>query len=295
MLQAISPLFILSGFLVGLLVGLTGVGGGSLMTPLLVLVFGVEATAAVGTDLLYAAVTKSAGTMLHHRRGTIDWQVTRRLATGSVPAAILTLTVLYALGVRGAASPPAITIVLACALILTAICVVSHRWLRMLTTTGGLEPKPRRVAVLTIIAGLVLGVLVTLSSVGAGAIGMTALVLLHPRTPIAKLVGSDIAHAVPLTLIAGIGHWPARLGELAIALVAADWFVARHLHWQLFRCAHPGEDPPPRAGRDAGAVGHKDAASVKTGLATKALSNGIRASKRSTMPARTPKGLYRCN
>jgi uncharacterized protein len=219
MLQAISPLFILSGFLVGLLVGLTGVGGGSLMTPLLVLVFGVEATTAVGTDLLYAAVTKSAGTMLHHRRGTIDWQVTRRLATGSVPAAILTLTVLYALGVRGGASPSAITIVLACALILTAICVVSHRWLRMLTTTGGLEPKPRRVAVLTIIAGLVLGVLVTLSSVGAGAIGMTALVLLHPRTPIAKLVGSDIAHAVPLTLIAGIGHW--LLGSVSWRLLSS--------------------------------------------------------------------------
>jgi uncharacterized protein len=203
-----SFLFILSGFLVGVLVGLTGVGGGSLMTPLLVLIFGVEATTAVGTDLLYAAVTKSGGTVIHHRRGSIDWQVTRRLATGSIPAAILTLTVLYKLGVGGGAvSPPIITIVLGCALILTAICVVSHRLLRMLTATRGTEPTPRRVGVLTIIAGLVLGVLVTLSSVGAGAIGMTALVLLYPRTPIARLVGSDIAHAVPLTLIAGIGHW----------------------------------------------------------------------------------------
>ena len=202
-----SPLFVLSGFLVGLLVGLTGVGGGSLMTPLLMLIFGVQATTAVGTDLLYAAVTKSGGTVAHHRRETIDWQVTRRLATGSIPAAILTLTVLYKLGVRGGASSPLITIVLACALILTAICVVSHRQLRMLTATRGLGPDPHRVAVLTIIAGLVLGVLVTLSSVGAGAIGMTALVLLYPRTPIAKLVGSDIAHAVPLTLIAGAGHW----------------------------------------------------------------------------------------
>lgn len=206
-MEAIGPLFILSGFLVGLLVGLTGVGGGSLMTPLLVLIFGVRATTAVGTDLLFAAVTKSGGTVVHHRRRTIDWQVTRRLATGSVPAAIITLTVLYKLGVRGSASPPLITIVLACALILTAICVISHRQLRMLTATRGSEPDPRRVAVLTISAGLVLGVLVTLSSVGAGAIGMTALVLLYPRTPIAKLVGSDIAHAVPLTLIAGIGHW----------------------------------------------------------------------------------------
>jgi uncharacterized protein len=178
-----------------------------LMTPLLVLIFGVQATTAVGTDLLYAAMTKSAGTVVHHRRGTIDWQVTRRLATGSIPAAILTLTVLYKLGVRGGAASPLITIVLGCALILTAICVVSHRQLRMLTATRGAEPARHRVAVLTIVAGLVLGVLVTLSSVGAGAIGMTALVLLYPRTPIARLVGSDIAHAVPLTLIAGIGHW----------------------------------------------------------------------------------------
>jgi hypothetical protein len=97
--------------------------------------------------------------------------------------------------------------VLACALILTAICVVLHRQLRMLTATRGSDPGQRRVATLTIGSGIVLGVLVTLSSVGAGAIGMTALVLLYRRTPIAKLVGSDIAHAVPLTLIAGIGHW----------------------------------------------------------------------------------------
>lgn len=207
MLHAISPLFVLSGFLIGLLVGLTGVGGGSLMTPLLVLIFGVQPTIAVGTDLLYAAVTKSVGTVMHHRRGTIDWALTRRLATGSVPAAIVTLTVLYQLGVRDGTSPPLITIVLACALILTAICVVLHRQLRMLTATRGSDPDLRRVAVLTIASGLVLGVLVTLSSVGAGAIGMTALVMLYPRTPIAKLVGSDIAHAVPLTLIAGIGHW----------------------------------------------------------------------------------------
>ena len=206
-LHAISPSFALSGFVVGLLVGLTGVGGGSLMTPLLVLIFSVQATTAVGTDLLYAAITKTFGTVVHHRRKTIDWRVTRRLASGSIPAAIFTLAILYEFESRGGASPPLITIVLACALILTAVCVVSHRWLRLLTATRRSEPDPRRVAALTITAGLVLGVLVTLSSVGAGAIGMTALVLLYPRTPIAKLVGSDIAHAVPLTLIAGTGHW----------------------------------------------------------------------------------------
>jgi uncharacterized membrane protein YfcA len=143
--DAISPLFALSGFFVGLLVGLTGVGGGSLMTPLLMLIFGIQATTAVGTALLYAAATKSGGTLVHHRRGTIDWQVTRRLATGSIPAAIITLAVLYKLEVVGSASPPLITIVLACVLIVTAICVISHRQLRMLTATRGSESDPRHV------------------------------------------------------------------------------------------------------------------------------------------------------
>jgi uncharacterized protein len=206
MLLGIFP-FILSGFVIGALVGMTGVGGGSLMTPLLVLIFGIHPITAVGTDLLYAAVTKAGGTFVHHRRGTIDWQVTRRLATGSIPAAIATLIALYRLGVRGGASPPVITIVLGSALIMTAICVVAHRKLRMVTLIRASELDRERVAICTIGAGIILGVLVTLSSVGAGAIGMTALVLLYPGTPIAKLVGSDIAHAVPLTLVAGIGHW----------------------------------------------------------------------------------------
>ena len=212
-------LYTLSGFGVGLLVGLTGVGGGSLMTPLLVLLFGVQATTAVGTDLLFAAATKSGGTIIRHRRGTIDWQVTRRLAIGSVPAVIITLMMLYELEVRGGTSPRWITIVLACALIVTAICVVAHRWLRLSTATRGAAPDGIRVALMTMLAGSTLGVLVTLTSVGAGAIGMTALVLLYPRTPIVKLVGSDIAHAVPLTLIAGIGHW--LLGSVNWLLLAS--------------------------------------------------------------------------
>lgn len=185
------------------------------MTPLLVLIFGIHPITAVGTDLLYAAVTKT-GTLVHHRRGTIDWQVTRRLATGSIPAAIVTLIVLYKLGVGGGTSPPLITIMLACALIMTAICVLAHRKLRMVMLARRSEPDRRSVVICTIGAGIILGVLVTLSSVGAGAIGMTALVLLYPGTPIAKLVGSDIAHAVPLTLVAGIGHW---------LLGSVNWFL----------------------------------------------------------------------
>jgi uncharacterized membrane protein YfcA len=215
---AINPLLVVSGFVVGMLVGLTGVGGGSLMTPILVLLFGVHATTAVGTDLLYAAITKTGGTLTHGLKGTVDWRVTGRLAAGSIPATILTLFALHILGIKGNASPPLITTALGIALVMTAVCVLSHRWLRLLTATRHAEPAPWWTATLTTFAGLLLGVFVTLSSVGAGAIGMTALVLLYPRTPIARLVGSDIAHAVPLTLIAGVGHW---------LLGSVDWVLRK--------------------------------------------------------------------
>jgi hypothetical protein len=120
---AINPLLIVSGFVVGMLVGLTGVGGGSLMTPILVLLFGVHATTAVGTDLLYAAITKTGGTLTHGLKGTVDWRVTSRLAAGSIPATILTLFALYILGIKGNDSPPLITTALGIALVMTAVCV----------------------------------------------------------------------------------------------------------------------------------------------------------------------------
>jgi uncharacterized membrane protein YfcA len=164
---AINPLLVVSGFVVGMLVGLTGVGGGSLMTPILVLLFGVHATTAVGTDLLYAAITKTGGTLTHGLKGTVDWRVTSRLAAGSIPATILTLFALYILGIKGNDSPPLITTALGIALVMTAVCVLSHRWLRMLTATRHAEPDPRWTATLTTFAGLLLGVFVTLSSVGA--------------------------------------------------------------------------------------------------------------------------------
>jgi uncharacterized membrane protein YfcA len=226
---AINPLLVVSGFVVGMLVGLTGVGGGSLMTPILVLLFGVHATTAVGTDLLYAAITKTGGTLTHGLKGTVDWRVTGRLAAGSIPATILTLFALHILGIKGNASPPLITTALGIALVMTAVCVLSHRWLRLLTATRHAEPDPRWTATLTTFAGLLLGVFVTLSSVGAGAIGMTALVLLYPRTPIARLVGSDIAHAVPLTLIAGVGPLASGIGRLGVAWFARHWLSAGHL------------------------------------------------------------------
>jgi uncharacterized membrane protein YfcA len=204
--ETIQPLFVLSGFAVGFLVGMTGVGGGSLMTPLLILLFHIHPVTAVGTDLIYASVTKTGGSLVHGLNRTIDWRLVRRLATGSLPASLLTMLVLWLLKVDPASYSALVTKVLGVSLILTSMALVFRR--RLLATYS------RRVGVLTesqtrlttIIVGLVLGVLVTISSVGAGALGVTALLLLYPELPIVKIAGSDIAHAVPLTLVAGLGH-----------------------------------------------------------------------------------------
>lgn len=203
----IDPFHAMAGALVGLLVGLTGVGGGSLMTPLLVLVFGFAPTTAVGTDLLFASVTKTVGGAVHGQRGTVDWTVVRRLATGSLPGAIATLLVLNALGKPDAVTQHVISGVLGGTLVLTALAVMFRsRITRWATERFGTGEWQRR-TLWTVLLGLVLGVLVTISSVGAGAIGVTALIILYPDLPVAKVVGSDIAHAVPLTLVGGIGHW----------------------------------------------------------------------------------------
>jgi uncharacterized membrane protein YfcA len=207
LLSLINPFYAASGFAVGALVGLTGVGGGSLMTPLLVLVFGIHATTAVGTDLLYAAATKSVGTVVHGFSGTVDWGIVGRLATGSVPATILTLFVLAHVEKQIGAANHIITVILGGALIATAIAILFRRIILDFFRKRVRALDPRQVTVFTILLGAILGILVSLSSVGAGAIGVTVLLILYPDLPAGKLVGSDIAHAVPLTLIAGIGHW----------------------------------------------------------------------------------------
>ena len=206
-LSLINPLYAVSGLLVGVLVGLTGVGGGSLMTPLLVLVFGIHPSTAVGTDLLYAAATKTVGTAVHGASGTVDWRIVGRLASGSVPATILTLLVLSQLHGQSDATNHAITFVLGLALIATAIAILFRKFLLSHFAEQVAALSIGRIRLMTIILGAVLGVLVSLSSVGAGAIGVTVLLILYPTLPAGKLVGSDIAHAVPLTLIAGFGHW----------------------------------------------------------------------------------------
>ena len=211
----------LSGFAVGLLVGLTGVGGGSLMTPLLILLFGFKPATAVGTDLLYAALTKSGGSWVHHRHGNVDWALAGRLALGSVPAAGLTLLLLARLDVQGQGGAELISLGLGIALLLTSASLIFRRRLldlarRRSANAGFLQ---RHVAGLTVAVGALVGVLVTISSVGAGALGVTALTFLYPNLATRRLVGSDIAHAVPLTLVAGFGHW--WLGTVDVVLLAA--------------------------------------------------------------------------
>ena len=218
---ALNPLLPLSGFVVGTLVGLSGVGGGSLMTPLLVLLFGFKPATAVGTDLLYAAITKSGGSWVHHRHGNIDWTITGRLTLGSVPAATLTLLVLARLGVQGHGATGLISVVLGFALLLTALSLLFRQRLLDIAKhrSASADSLQGHVADLTVLVGAVLGVLVTISSVGAGALGVTALTFLYPQLATRRIVGSDIAHAVPLTLVAGLGHW--WLGTVDVVLLVS--------------------------------------------------------------------------
>ncbi len=205
--QMVDPLYALAGFGAGALVGLTGVGGGSLMTPLLILLFGVHPATAVGTDLLFAACTKTVGAAINAQRQTIDWTVTGRLAMGSVPATALTLTVLHYLRAHTDAASQLISPIVAVAILGTAFMLVFHRQALRLIEPRVAALSAANLAAATMATGAVLGVLVSLSSIGAGALGVTALTLLYPRLSMTKIVGSDIAHAIPLTLLGGMGYW----------------------------------------------------------------------------------------
>jgi hypothetical protein len=216
----IEPLYSLSGFGVGLLVGMTGVGGGSLMTPLLILLFGIHPATAVGTDLLYAAATKTAGSLVHGLARSIEWTVVRRLATGSVPATIVTLGVLSFMNLESQAARSLITLVLCGALTLTSAVLIFRNTIVRIFRSRFPTLGIRNTAVVTVIVGAILGVLVSISSIGAGAVGVIALIVLYPQLPMARIVGSDIAHAVPLTLIAGVGHW---------MIGAVDWHIISSL------------------------------------------------------------------
>ena len=235
-----------SGFLVGLLVGVTGVGGGSLMTPLLVFLFGFKPAVAVGTDLLFAAITKTSGVWVHHNKhGSVDWKIVAWLALGSLPFSVMTLFVLKHFMAIGKETSGVITFTLGIALVLTACSLLVRTVL--LNRAAKLKPiddehstsenaarfKHLQIPA-TVLIGAVLGVLVTLSSVGAGALGTVALLFLYPRMTTLKIVGTDLAHAIPLTAVAGIGHLSlgnvdvVLLGSLLVGSLPGIW-IGSHL------------------------------------------------------------------
>ncbi|MBV1914890.1 MAG: sulfite exporter TauE/SafE family protein [Pseudomonadales bacterium] len=213
--------YIFAGASVGFIIGLTGVGGGSLMTPLLIL-FGFPYHTAIGTDLLYAAFTKAGGVAVHAKKKHINWKISGVLAAGSLPAAIFTIFVLKAYFPDPSAYEHLLTSSLGIMLILTSLVLLSNKYLRAKQD----KPKGRMGAFLndypssvTFVMGIVLGVLVTLSSVGAGAIGTAILLILYPYLRSIEIVGTDLAHAVPLTLVAGLGHF--FLGNVDLMLLGS--------------------------------------------------------------------------
>jgi hypothetical protein len=215
-------LYTVSGFLVGLIVGVTGVGGGSLMTPLLVLFFGVSPATAVGTDLLYASLTKTLGGWVHGRNGTVDWKVVGLLGMGSLPAAVVTIALLKYMALDEKTLRGLVTSVLSVALLLTAAALLLKDWIKKIARRDDgsvYELHHHHLPVATIVTGAVVGALVTISSIGAGVLGTVALLFLYPRMSAVKVVGTDIAHAVPLTALAGMGHMA--LGTVDMVLLGS--------------------------------------------------------------------------
>ncbi len=209
LLANFSLWYVAAGAAVGFAVGVTGVGGGSLMTPLL-LMFGFPAATAIGTDLLYAAITKSNGILHYHKERVIKWRTMGVMAAGSIPAAGVTVLVLHLYFRDASQYQDILTSSLGVMLILTSLVLLFRNKIQQRTVQVHLNPEEDGVhgkaSQWTFIAGLFLGVLVTLSSVGAGAFGTAVLMILYPRWRSMNIVGTDLAHAVPLTFVAGIGH-----------------------------------------------------------------------------------------
>ena len=211
---------IIAGLTVGFVVGMTGVGGGSLMTPIL-LWFGIPASTAVGTDLLYAAFTKMGGIYVHHKKKNINWSITAWLSLGSVPAALITLWILHGIKTDVTALNNVIKHALGWALLFTAVAILFKKKLLLLSQKHAgdkFHSESKTQNVLTVAIGVLLGATVTLTSIGAGALGTVTLFFLYPLLATPRLVGTEIAHAVPLTLVAGMGH--ASMGNLDVGLLA---------------------------------------------------------------------------
>ncbi len=209
--------FILAGLFVGFVVGLTGVGGGSLMTPILIFVFGVKPSLAVGTDLLFAAATKFFGVTKLAKAKHVDWKIVGSLCAGSIPAALISVYALHQLKTQGSDIQGLITSTLGVALLLTAAATLykaikGKKPSPERSDAPAIDPTRPRHWALPILFGAVIGTLVSLTSVGAGAIGVTVLMLLYPALPLPRIIAADLAYAVPLTLVAGLGH--ASIGEV---------------------------------------------------------------------------------
>jgi len=203
-----STTYIVAGFAVGLLVGMTGVGGGSLMTPLLTLLFGVSPSVAVGTDLAFASITKGVGTVTHRYNRTVQWPIVGLLCLGALPAALLATLGLKQFGKLDEEIGQLIRYSIAASVMLTVVALLLRaRMLAWIHAHPEYQLQGRALAAATVLAGALLGALVTVSSIGAGAIGATLLVMLYPRLTPAEVAGTDIAYAVPLTAIAASGHW----------------------------------------------------------------------------------------
>ncbi|WOG25430.1 sulfite exporter TauE/SafE family protein [Endozoicomonas sp. 8E] len=211
-------LYISAGASVGFAVGLTGIGGGSLMTPLLLL-FGFPTHIAIGTDLLYAALTKVSGVWVHHRQNSVNWRLVKLLCMGSIPATVATIFLLKYLFTGSDHYSPILTTCLGFMLTLTALVLIFSNKLKKMQFYNTKMLSGNRLKYFTVFMGMVLGVLVTLSSVGAGALGTAILLLIYPALVSVRVVGTELAHAVPLTLVAGIGH--TLLGNVDFNLLGA--------------------------------------------------------------------------
>lgn len=219
--------YVLAGVVVGFCVGVTGVGGGSLMTPILIGIFNVPAQVAIGTDLLYASISKFCGSLVHAKKLNIVWPIVIFLSAGSIPASLGTTWALHHFFSSAADYKSLLTMILGFMLVLTGISIVFRAQIEQfvakrrgisaderysLHQADSAEAKDAQTKsmlknkVLIVLMGVVLGVFVTLSSVGAGAFGIMALVLLFPNLPMIRIIGSDVVHAVLLTLVAGLGH-----------------------------------------------------------------------------------------
>ena len=235
-MELIWVAYIVAGAVVGIAVGITGVGGGSLMTPLLLL-FGIPPNVAIGTDLLFAAITKAGGVYPHHKAGNIEWPILRSMALGSIPAAVVTSIMLKLFFSDASDYTHILTFSLGVMLVLTSLVLLFRRKVTDVNirqerknAKGFVAWANKNPALLTTFIGVFIGVFVTLSSVGAGAIGAAVLLYLYPHLISQKIVGTDIAHAVPLTLIAGIAHlWLGNVDFLLLGCLLIGSLPAIHL------------------------------------------------------------------